>query len=66
VDESRRSAARTGLKQKTVDGVLAEAGGRSVDRLASQRDATLIGLEAVRAKYDASGTENAAAATQPE
>jgi len=41
------------LKQKIVDGVLAEAGGRSVDELAHLRDEMLVGLLAVRA-----GAEN--------
>jgi hypothetical protein len=42
------------LKQKIVDGVLEEADGHSVDELAAQRDAMLLGLQAVRAKYDTS------------
>jgi carnitine 3-dehydrogenase len=39
------------LKQKIVDGVLAEANGQSIDELAAKRDAMLVGLEAIRAKY---------------
>lgn len=39
------------LKQTIVDGVLAEAAGRSIDELEQQRDAMLVGLQAVRAKY---------------
>ncbi|MCW3096466.1 MAG: fadC6 [Chthonomonadaceae bacterium] len=38
------------LKQIIVDGVLQEAGGRSVDQLAQQRDQMLVGLLNVRAK----------------
>jgi carnitine 3-dehydrogenase len=39
------------LKKKIVDGVRAEADGLSIDELASERDAMLLGLLAVRAKY---------------
>jgi 3-hydroxyacyl-CoA dehydrogenase len=39
------------LKSTIVDGVLQEAGGRTVDALASDRDAMLLALQAVRAKY---------------
>jgi carnitine 3-dehydrogenase len=42
------------LEQKIIDGVLEEAGGHSIDELAAQRDAMLLGLQAVRAKYDES------------
>jgi carnitine 3-dehydrogenase len=49
------------LKQKIVDGVLVEADGHSIDELAAQRDAMLLGLQAVRAKYDRSGGRIAAA-----
>jgi carnitine 3-dehydrogenase len=49
------------LKQKIVDGVLEEADGRSIDELAAQRDAMLLGLQAVRAKYDKSSGRIAAA-----
>ena len=48
------------LKQKIIDGVLAEADGRSIDDLAAQRDAMLLGLKAVRAKYDGSERQVAA------
>lgn len=37
------------LKEKIVDGVLAEVNGHSVDELAAQRDAMLLNLLAVRA-----------------
>jgi 3-hydroxyacyl-CoA dehydrogenase len=40
------------LEQKIVDGVLNEADGRSIDELAAQRDAMLLGLQSVRATYD--------------
>jgi carnitine 3-dehydrogenase len=43
------------LKQRIVDGVLDEAGGRSVDELAAQRDAMLLALQAVRASHDRAG-----------
>ena len=36
------------LKQKIVDGVLAEADGRSIDELSADRDTMLLGLQAVR------------------
>jgi 3-hydroxyacyl-CoA dehydrogenase len=49
------------LKQKIVDGVLEEAGSHSVDELAAQRDAMLLGLQAVRAKYDESDRRIASA-----
>jgi carnitine 3-dehydrogenase len=39
------------LKRTIVDGVLEEAGGRTVDELAGDRDAMLLALQAVRAKY---------------
>jgi len=48
------------LKQKIIDGVLEETDGQSVDELSRQRDAMLLGLEAVRAKYDGSSQQNAA------
>ena len=41
------------LKQKIIHGVLQETDGHSVDELAAERDAMLLGLEAVRAKYQA-------------
>ena len=40
------------LKQKLVDGVLVEAGEHSIDELSTERDAMLLDLQAVRAKYD--------------
>src|ERR1700739_1587058 len=40
------------LQQKIVDGVLEEADAPSVDELAAQRDAMLLGLQAVRAQYE--------------
>jgi 3-hydroxyacyl-CoA dehydrogenase len=49
------------LKQRLVDGVLEEAHGRSIDELAAQRDAMLLGLEAVRAKHETSNGRVAAA-----
>jgi 3-hydroxyacyl-CoA dehydrogenase len=51
------------LQQTIVDGVLEEADGRSIDALAAERDAMVLGLQAVRAKYDESG-QPAAATTQ--
>jgi carnitine 3-dehydrogenase len=44
------------LKEKIVNGVLEEADGHSIDELAAQRDAMLLGLLAVRTKDAASGT----------
>ena len=38
------------VKQTLVDGVLKEAGGRSIDQLAEQRDAVLLGLLRLRNK----------------
>jgi 3-hydroxyacyl-CoA dehydrogenase len=49
------------LKQRLVDGVLEEAHGRSIDELAAERDAMLLGLEAVRAKHETSNGRIAAA-----
>jgi hypothetical protein len=43
------------LKQRIVDGVLAEADGRSIDELAADRDEMLLGLQAVRAGYEPAG-----------
>jgi carnitine 3-dehydrogenase len=40
------------LERKIVDGVVAEAHGRSIDDLAAERDAMLLALEAVRARYE--------------
>ena len=52
------------VKQKIVDGVMAEAGGHSVDELVAERDAMLLGLLAVRAKYEDAG-QPVPAARQP-
>jgi 3-hydroxyacyl-CoA dehydrogenase len=49
------------LKQRLVDGVLEEAHGRSIDELAAERDAMLLGLEDVRAKHETSNGRIAAA-----
>ena len=38
------------IKQTIIDGVLQEAGGRSIDQLAEERDEVLLGLLALRAK----------------
>jgi carnitine 3-dehydrogenase len=43
------------VKQKIVNGVMAEAGGHSVGELAAERDAMLLGLLTVRAKYEDAG-----------
>jgi hypothetical protein len=42
------------LKQTIVDGVLEEAGGRSVDQLAQEENEVLVGLLALRAKNNKS------------
>jgi len=52
------------LREKIVNGVLAEADGHSIDELAAQRDAMLCALLAVRAGRAASGSR-AAAASRP-
>jgi carnitine 3-dehydrogenase len=49
------------VRQKIVTGVMAEADGHSVDELAAERDAMLLGLLAVRAKYDDTGQPDPAA-----
>jgi carnitine 3-dehydrogenase len=49
------------LKEKIVNGVLEEADSHSIDELAAQRDAMLLGLLAVRTKDAASGPPIAAA-----
>ncbi|MBV9314933.1 MAG: 3-hydroxyacyl-CoA dehydrogenase [Pseudonocardia sp.] len=49
------------LQEQIVNGVLEEADGHSIDELATQRDAMLFGLLAVRAQYAASGAQTAAA-----
>jgi carnitine 3-dehydrogenase len=41
------------LKQQIIDGVLEEAGGRSIEELSRDRDAMLLGLESIRAQHDA-------------
>jgi len=52
------------LREKIVNGVLAEADGHSIDELAAQRDAMLTALLAVRAGHAASGSRGTAA-SQP-
>jgi 3-hydroxyacyl-CoA dehydrogenase len=47
------------LQQEIVKGVLEEADGQSIDKLAAQRDEMLFGLIAVRNKYRPSGGSNA-------
>jgi hypothetical protein len=42
------------LKRKIVDGVQEAADGRSIDELAAQRDAIVLALQSIRAKYDES------------
>jgi 3-hydroxyacyl-CoA dehydrogenase len=54
-------AATPELKQKIVDGVMAEAAGHSVDELAAERDAMLLGLLTVRANYEHAGQPGPAA-----
>jgi carnitine 3-dehydrogenase len=49
------------LRQKIVDGVLDAADGCSIDELAARRDAMLLDLQAVRAKYEPSVRPMAAA-----
>jgi hypothetical protein len=44
-----------------VEGVLEEAGDRSIDELAAARDAMLLELEATRAKHEQPGRPIAAA-----
>jgi hypothetical protein len=48
------------LEQVIVEGVLEEAGDRSIDQLAAARDAMLIELEATRAKHGKPGRPIAA------
>ena len=50
------------LKQRIVTGVLAEAGDHSIDQLATDRDAMLLGLLAVRARYQATSQQEKEAA----
>jgi carnitine 3-dehydrogenase len=40
------------LKQKIIDGVLAEANGSSIDELSHSRDEMLLGLQTIRAEYE--------------
>jgi carnitine 3-dehydrogenase len=59
------------LKQKIIDGVIVEAGGHSIDELAVERDAMLLGLLTVRArcrdaaKHVPAARQPAEAADQP-
>jgi len=39
------------LKQRIIDGVLAEAANRSVDELAQEENATLLGLLKLRSEH---------------
>jgi 3-hydroxyacyl-CoA dehydrogenase len=48
------------LKQTIVDGVLREAGGRSVDQLAQEENEVLVGLLKLRAQHEASSRSNQA------
>jgi 3-hydroxyacyl-CoA dehydrogenase len=41
------------LERKIVEGVVSEANGHSIDDLAAERDGMLLGLQAVRARYQA-------------
>jgi 3-hydroxyacyl-CoA dehydrogenase len=52
------------LKQAVVDGVMREAGGRSVDQLAQEENEVLVGLLKLRNKYSEHGTQ-AEPTTQP-
>jgi 3-hydroxyacyl-CoA dehydrogenase len=45
------------LKQAVVDGVIREAGGRSVDQLAQEENEVLVGLLKLRNKYFEHGTQ---------
>jgi len=54
------------VKQKIADGVLTEAGGHSIDELATERDAMLLGLLAVRARYGRGPTSSSARDDDPE
>jgi carnitine 3-dehydrogenase len=53
-----------GLEEAIVDGVVHEANGESIDRLAARRDAMLFGLLALRAEHAIPGPQ-AAPASQP-
>jgi 3-hydroxyacyl-CoA dehydrogenase len=46
------------LKQAVVDGVMREAGGRSVERLAQEENEVLMGLLKLRTKYSEQGTQS--------
>jgi 3-hydroxyacyl-CoA dehydrogenase len=46
------------LKQTVIDGVLREAGGRSVDQLAQEENAVLMGLLKLRTQYSEHGTQS--------
>jgi len=52
------------LKQTVVDGVMREAGGRSVEQLAQEENEVLMGLLKLRTKYSEYGTQ-AEPTTQP-
>ena len=52
------------LKQTVVDGVMREAGGRSIEQLAQEENEVLMGLLKLRAKYSEHGTQ-AEPTTQP-
>src|SRR5712675_836482 len=52
------------LKQTVVDGVMREAGGRSVEQLAQEENAVLMGLLKLRTKYSELGAQ-AEPTTQP-
>jgi 3-hydroxyacyl-CoA dehydrogenase len=43
----------TEVRQKLIDGLHAEVGSRTVDEMSAQRDAILLGLLELRAKFDA-------------
>jgi carnitine 3-dehydrogenase len=47
------------LKQTVVDGVMREAGGRSVEQLAQEENEVLMGLLKLRTKYSEHGTNTA-------
>jgi carnitine 3-dehydrogenase len=42
------------LRQTVIDGVLKEAGDRSIDQIGAERDEMLLGLLKVRSKFDRS------------
>jgi len=51
------------LKQSIIDGVLREAGDRSVEKLAQERDQVLLGLLRLRAKFSKASTPRKSART---